>query len=206
MKIDKYSKNYDIAVADIAIEFSTPDSAFDNIKQALLKKIPVVAGTTGWLSQYDQAVRICNENQTGFLYASNFSVGVTIFFELNKFLAKMMSNLSEYKVSIEESHHVEKLDAPSGTAITLAEGIIEQTNKKGWQLGNKVSEDEIPITAHRIGNTPGMHTITYQSEVDTIEIKHTAHNRLGFALGAVLAAEWLLNKKGVFSMKDVLLP
>lgn len=204
LKIDKDSENYDISVADIAIEFSTPDSAFDNITQALSKKIPVVAGTTGWLSRYDQAVRICNENQTGFLYASNFSVGVTIFFELNKFLAKMMSNLTQYKVSIEEIHHTEKLDAPSGTAITLAEGIIDQTSKKGWQLGNEASEDEIPITALRVGNTPGTHTITYQSEVDTLEIKHTAHNRMGFALGAVLAAEWLLGKKGVFSMKDVL--
>lgn len=205
LKINKDTKNYDITMADIAIEFSTPNSAFANISNALQNKIPVVAGTTGWLSEYEKAVQLCNENQTAFLYASNFSVGVNVFFELNKTLARMMSNLNQYKISIEEIHHTQKLDAPSGTAITLAEDIISQTDKKSWKLSQMgVNEDEIPISALRIGNTPGTHTIMYQSSVDTIEIKHTAHSREGFALGAVIASEWILNKKGVFSMKDVL--
>lgn len=203
LKIDKDTENYDITQADVAIEFSTPDSALTNIIGALKHKIPVVAGTTGWLSHYDEAAAVCHENQTAFLYASNFSIGVNVFFELNKTLAKMMANLNQYAVSVEEIHHTQKLDAPSGTAITLAEGIISQTDKTAWRLG-QASESEIPISALRIADTPGTHTVTYQSSVDTIEIKHTAHNREGFALGAVLAAEWILNKKGVFSMKDVL--
>lgn len=162
-----------------------------------------MAGTTGWLSAYDKIVEICNENQTAFLYASNFSIGVNIFFQLNKTLAKMMATLKQYAISIEEIHHTQKLDAPSGTAITLAEDIISQTEKTNWTL-QEPSPSEIPISALRIAQTPGTHTVTYQSEIDTIQIKHTAHSREGFALGAVLAAEWILNKKGVFSMKDVL--
>ena len=139
-----------------------------------------------------------------FLYASNFSLGVNIFFELNNQLARMMNSLSDYNISLEEIHHTKKLDAPSGTAITLAEGIIENSNKSDWKLDTTDSSDSIPIIAKRIPDVPGTHVVEYSSEVDTIEIKHTAHNRQGFALGAVVAAEWILNKKGVFSMKDVL--
>lgn len=203
LKIDEHTPNYDITQADIAIEFSTPDSAFNNIINALRHKIPVVAGTTGWLERYNQAVDICHQNSTAFLYASNFSVGVNLFFELNKILAKMMAKYPEYAVRIEEIHHTRKLDAPSGTAISLAEGIIAQTSKMEWTM-EQPTDNQIPISALRIGDTPGTHTIQYQSVIDDIEIKHTAHNREGFALGAVLAAEWILNKQGVFTMKEVL--
>jgi 4-hydroxy-tetrahydrodipicolinate reductase len=139
-----------------------------------------------------------------FIYASNFSLGVNIFFELNNQLAKMMNSLEDYTISMEEIHHTKKLDAPSGTAITLAEGIINNSSKKEWILGENGSKEEIPITAKRIPEVPGTHNVSYSSEVDTIEIKHTAHSRKGFALGAVIAAEWLVNREGIFSMKDVL--
>lgn len=194
----------DITLADVAIDFSIPNSAFGNITNCLNNNVPVISGTTGWLDKYDEAVALCKEKKGGFIYASNFSVGVNIFFELNKQLAKMMSTLNEYNVSMEEIHHTKKLDAPSGTAITLAEGVIENTSKKDWILGDNASEENIPIVAKRIPEVPGTHTVWYNSEVDTIEIKHTAHNRKGFALGAVIAAEWILDKTGVFSMKDVL--
>ncbi|MBM0654143.1 4-hydroxy-tetrahydrodipicolinate reductase [Capnocytophaga genosp. AHN8471] len=203
LKIDNAETPYDITIADVAIEFSTPNSAFANISNSLTHKVPVVAGTTGWLSQYNEAVALCKAQQTAFLYASNFSIGVNVFFALNKTLAKLMSGLKEYEVAIEEIHHTQKLDAPSGTAITLAEGIIAETDKAGWHL-DTAGENEIPIVAKRIDSTPGTHIITYNSEVDTIEIKHTAHNRNGFALGAVLAAEWIVGKQGVFTMSDVL--
>ena len=203
LKIDNAETPYDITIADVAIEFSTPNSAFANISNSLTHKVPVVAGTTGWLSQYNETVTLCKAQQTAFLYASNFSIGVNVFFALNKTLAKLMSGLKEYEVAIEEIHHTQKLDAPSGTAITLAEGIIAETDKAGWHL-DTAGENEIPIVAKRIDNTPGTHIITYSSEVDTIEIKHTAHNRNGFALGAVLAAEWIVGKQGVFTMSDVL--
>ena len=192
LKIDNDHTDYDITQADVAIEFSTPNSAFANISNCLRHRVPVVAGTTGWLAHYDEAVALCKTHDTAFLYASNFSVGVNIFFAHN------------YHISIEEIHHTQKLDAPSGTAITLAEGIIAETDKTAWQLGTTADENIIPIEAKRIGNTPGTHIVTYSSDIDTIEIKHTAHNRNGFALGAVMAAEWLLNKKGTYSMKDVL--
>lgn len=195
----------DITLADVAIDFSIPNSAFSNITNCLNNNVPVISGTTGWLDKYDDAVALCKEKNGGFIYASNFSVGVNIFFELNKQLAKMMSTLKEYNVSMEEIHHTKKLDAPSGTAITLAEGVIENSAKKDWVLGDETSEENsIPIVAKRIPDVPGTHTVWYNSEVDTIEIKHTAHNRKGFALGAVIAAEWILDKTGVFSMKDVL--
>lgn len=194
----------DITLADVAIDFSVPSSAFDNITNCLKNNIPVISGTTGWLDKYDTAVATCKENKGAFIYASNYSLGVNIFFELNKQLAKMMSNLEDYNISMEEIHHTKKLDAPSGTAITLAEGIIENTVKETWKLGDKASNEEIPIVAKRIPDVPGTHTVWYDSEVDSIEIKHTAHNRKGFALGAVVAAEWIIGKEGVFSMKDVL--
>lgn len=189
---------------DVAIDFSIPKAAFKNITTCFKNGIPVVSGTTGWLDDYEKAKKICEENNTGFIYASNFSLGVNVFFELNKKLASMMKGLDEYSVEIEEIHHVQKLDAPSGTAISLAQQIIEENpNKVGWQL-DEADADEIPVFAKRIEDVPGTHTIKYDSAVDTIEIKHTAKSREGFALGAVVAAEYLKDKKGVFTMKDVL--
>ena len=195
----------DIKLADVAIDFSVPTAAFDNISLCLQNSVPVVSGTTGWLEKYEEAVELCHQNKGGFIYASNFSLGVNIFFEINKRLAKMMNQVSDYTTAIEEIHHTKKLDAPSGTAITWAEGIIENSKKSEWQLDGDVNnETSIPITAKRIPDVPGTHTISYDSEVDSIEIKHTAHSRKGFALGAVIAAEWIIGKSGVFSMRDVL--
>jgi len=204
LKVNKDTDSYDISVADVAIDFSIPNSAFYNITNCFKNQIPVVSGTTGWLDKYNEALEICKKENSGFIYASNFSLGVNIFFELNKQLAKMMKNIEGYNVHMEEIHHTKKLDAPSGTAITLAEGIIEKTHLSNWELDSKSDDSVIPITAKRIPDIPGTHTVYYDSEVDSIEIKHTAHNRKGFALGAVVAAEWLHNKKGVYSMKDVL--
>jgi len=149
-------------------------------------------------------LKLCKKKNGAFIYASNFSLGVNIFFELNNQLAKMMNTLEDYHISMEEIHHTKKLDAPSGTAITLAEGVIKNSSKKSWELDGKIFKENIPIIAKRIPDVPGTHTVSYTSKVDTIDIKHTAHSRKGFALGALIAAEWLLNKKGVFSMKDVL--
>ena len=194
----------DITLADVAIDFSVPSSAFNNISNCLNNNVPVISGTTGWLEKYEDAIALCKEKKGAFIYASNYSLGVNIFFELNKQLAKMMKTIEGYNISMEEIHHTKKLDAPSGTAITLAEGIIENTSKNSWELGEVTSEENIPIIAKRISKVPGTHTVWYDSEVDSLEIKHTAHNRKGFALGAVIAAEWISDKTGVFSMKDVL--
>jgi 4-hydroxy-tetrahydrodipicolinate reductase len=194
----------EITKADIAIDFSVPDAAFNNISNCINHNVPVISGTTGWLDRYAEIVTLCEEKKGAFIYASNFSLGVNIFFELNKTLAKMMSALKDYNVDIEEIHHTQKLDAPSGTAITLAEDIINNhSNYQAWELDG-TKNNTLPITAKRIENVPGTHTITYKNEVDTIKIEHEAHSRQGFALGAVVAAEWLLNKKGVFTMNDVL--
>ena len=163
----------------------------------------MVSGTTGWLDHYQEMVALCKEKKGAFIYASNYSLGVNLFFELNKKLAKMMNPVEGYSINMEEIHHTQKLDAPSGTAITLAEGIIDNSNKTGWQL-DQGDQSTIPIVAKRIEQVPGTHTVTYSSEVDDIEITHTAHNRNGFALGAVVAAEWLKDKTGIFGMKDVL--
>jgi len=204
LKIDKDDEGYDITKADVAIDFSIPSVAFKNISNCLNNNVPVVSGTTGWLADYDNAIALCKEKNGAFIYASNFSLGVNIFFELNKTLAKMMSNLEQYNVSMEEIHHTKKLDAPSGTAITLAEGIINNNkNYDAWKL-DEGTEKTIPVVAKRIEDVPGTHTVNYKSEVDTITIEHIAHNRQGFALGAVVAAEWLVGKHGVFSMNDVL--
>ena len=189
--------------ADVAIEFSVPDAAVTNISTCLNTNIPVISGTTGWLEHYHDMAKLCEDKKGAFIYGSNFSLGVNIFFELNDYLAKMMSKLEQYKVSMEEIHHTQKLDAPSGTAISLAKDIIANTNYSSWALEN-AKEDEILIEAKRIENVPGTHSVFYNSEVDSIEIKHTAHSREGFALGAVVAAEWILGKKGIFTMKDVL--
>lgn len=196
--------NFDgLLKADIAIDFSVPTSAVNHISECLNQNIPVISGTTGWLENYTEMVHLCQEKNGSFIYASNFSLGVNIFFELNSYLAKMMKNLSDYKISMEEIHHTQKLDAPSGTAISLANGIIENTDYINWTLKTPI-ENEIYIDAKRIENIPGTHAVFYDSKVDQIEIKHTAHSREGFALGSVIAAEWLVGKKGVFTMKDVL--
>jgi len=200
----KADSNIDITIADVAIDFSLPSAAFENITNCFNNNVPVVSGTTGWLEKYKDAVALCENKKGAFIYASNFSVGVNIFFELNKHLAKLMNNIENYNISMEEIHHTQKLDAPSGTAITLAEGIIEHTTKENWELGEITSEKNIPIVAKRIPEVPGTHSVFYNSDVDSIEIKHTANNRKGFALGAVIAAEWIVGKTGVFSMKDVL--
>ncbi len=189
--------------ADAAIDFSIPDAAVGNISACLNANIPVVSGTTGWLEHYHDMAQLCEEKQGAFIYGSNFSLGVNIFFELNAHLAKMMANLKQYKVSMEEIHHLQKLDAPSGTALSLAKDIIAHSDYSSWALEN-AKADEILINAKREEGIPGTHSVFYDSEVDSIEIKHTAHSREGFALGSVVAAEWLLGKKGIFTMKDVL--
>jgi 4-hydroxy-tetrahydrodipicolinate reductase len=204
LKIDLDTKNYDITLADIAIDFSTPTAAYSNIKNCIENGVPVVSGTTGWLDQYQEILALCDQYNGSFIAASNFSLGVNVFFELNQQLAKMMAKISHYEASIEEIHHIQKLDSPSGTAITLAEGIIKHTDKKDWTTDVTNSGKNIPIISKRVPEVPGTHKITYTSTVDTIEIKHTAHNRHGFALGAIIAAEWLIDKKGVYTMKDVL--
>ncbi|MDP5230164.1 MAG: 4-hydroxy-tetrahydrodipicolinate reductase [Cellulophaga sp.] len=202
-KIDIDTTEIDFSTIDVAIDFSLPSAAFDNIKMCLENNTPIISGTTGWLHKYEDAVALCNQNNGAFIYASNFSLGVNLFFELNDYLAKMMANLRDYKVSLEEIHHTQKLDAPSGTAITLAEGVIKNTGYTEWKLD--ANEDGIlSIKAIRETDVPGTHSINYTSPVDSIEIKHTAHNREGFALGALTAAEWLVGKHGVFTMKDVL--
>lgn len=204
LKVDENTVNYDISKADIAIDFSVPATAYNHITHCFKNQVPVISGTTGWLDKYEQAIELCNKHNGSFIYASNFSLGVNVFFELNEYLAQIMKNLKQYDISLEEIHHTKKLDAPSGTAITLAEGIIKKTDKKSWALNVTNQKNQLPIVAKRIPDVPGTHSVKYQSEIDTIEIKHTAHNRKGFALGAVVAAEWLVNKKGVFTMKDVL--
>jgi 4-hydroxy-tetrahydrodipicolinate reductase len=204
LTVDKDDKDYDISKADVAIDFSIPDEAFNNISNCINNNVPVISGTTGWLDNYDTAVALCEEKKGAFIYASNYSLGVNIFFELNKTLAKMMNALKQYNVTMEEIHHTQKLDAPSGTAISLANDIIEQHGTfDNWKLDTD-EENTISIIAKRIENIPGTHTINYESEVDSISIEHIAHNRQGFALGAVIAAEWIVGKTGVFTMNDVL--
>ncbi|NNK18010.1 MAG: 4-hydroxy-tetrahydrodipicolinate reductase [Maribacter sp.] len=202
-KIDVDTTEINFSEMDVAIDFSMPTAAFNNIKRCIDNKVPIISGTTGWLNDYDKAVHYCNEHRGAFIYASNFSLGVNIFFELNEYLAKMMSHLKQYEVGMEEIHHTQKLDSPSGTAITLAEGIIANSKYKNWSL-EQGNEDEIIIHSKRRDAVPGTHKVVYQSRVDSIAIKHTAHNREGFALGAVIAAEWIKGKTGVFSMRDVL--
>lgn len=190
--------------AEVAIEFSLPEVAFENIKTCLENKIPVVCGTTGWLDKKLETEQIAVAQNTGFIYASNFSLGVNLFFALNEKLAQLMSPFQKnYQCQLEEIHHIHKLDAPSGTAISLAQGIFPHTDFENWKLGETEGKD-LGINAIREGEVPGTHSIFYRSEVDEIEIKHTAFNRSGFALGAVIAAEWILGKKGNFTMKDVL--
>lgn len=189
---------------DVVIEFSNPEASFENIKACLELGIPVVCGTTGWLQRKPEIEKIALENNTAFLYGSNFSLGVNLFFALNEKLATLMKNFPEFNVQLEEIHHTQKLDAPSGTAISLAEGIIKNDSRyDAWKL-EETSGNQLGIFAIREDEVPGTHVVSYKSEVDEIEIKHTAFNRNGFALGAVIAAEWIVGKSGNFSMKDVL--
>lgn len=189
--------------AAVAIDFSIPEAAVQNISACFEIGIPVVSGTTGWLDDYEKVLNLCQSRNGSFIYASNFSIAVNIFFELNKKLAEMMATHTNYKIAIEEIHHTQKLDAPSGTAISLAKDIIDKTTYKNWKL-DTASVNEIPIKALRIEDVKGTHTVSYTSEIDTLSIKHEAHTREGFAMGALLAAEWLKDKKGIYSMKDVL--
>jgi len=199
--------------ADVAIEFSTPHTVLTNIEACFKAKVPVIVGTTGWYGHLQRLKDECEKNGNTMLYASNFSVGVNIFFYVNKVLAKLMNNYPYYDVQVEEIHHTQKLDAPSGTAITIAEDIVDALDsKKEWvniltdgdgTPEDNIKPDQLLIESLRIENVPGTHTVVYDSEIDSIEFKHTAHNRNGFALGAVLAAEWVQNKKGFYSVKDM---
>jgi 4-hydroxy-tetrahydrodipicolinate reductase len=190
---------------DVAIEFSTPDTAFDNIVKCLENRVPVVCGTTGWLENYNNAVNTCKKYTSSFIHSSNFSIGVNLLFRLNKELARLMESYDEYKVTIEEIHHTKKLDAPSGTAITLANGISNsRSGYEGWCFENEKRDKRIPIRSVREGTIPGIHTVTWDSEIDSISLKHESKNRRGLALGAVVAAEYIYSKEGIFTMDDVM--
>ena len=191
--------------ADVAIEFSTPATAVNNIYKCFEANVPIVVGTTGWSDKLEEVKKKCAEKKQALFYASNFSVGVNIFFKVNQFLAKIMNGYTDYNVSMEEVHHVHKLDSPSGTGLTLANQVLDNVKRKSkWVEGSATSNNELSIISKREGEVPGTHIIKYTSAVDDIEIKHVAHNRKGFALGAVLAAEWIKGKQGVYGMNDLL--
>jgi 4-hydroxy-tetrahydrodipicolinate reductase len=192
--------------ADVAIEFTGPESAYENIKKCIDFDLPVVSGSTGWNDRIETIKSYCKEKNGSFLHTSNFSIGVNIFFEVNKFLAKLMaSHIAQYNVSLKEIHHTQKKDAPSGTAVSLAEQVLENLKaKKKWVTGTSAKAEELSIISERIDPAPGTHIVKYSSGIDDIEIIHTAHNRNGFALGAIQAAEFIYNKKGIFNMSDVL--
>lgn len=194
-----------IKKADVAIEFSQPEAAFENICLCLRNGVPVVSGTTGWLDRFEEAKILCEEQHGAFLYASNFSIGVNLFFALNRYLAQLMDAHDSYEVSVEETHHTQKLDAPSGTAITLADDIIHRLRRKSsWEKGEARIATALPVISKRVGQVPGTHEIRYQSAIDTITLRHEAHSREGFARGALQAAEWIVGKRGCFEMKDML--
>lgn len=200
-----------LQLADVAIDFSTPDSALSNIESCFAAHIPLVVGTTGWYGHLQEVKNKCEESNNTLLYASNFSIGVNVFFYVNKVLAKIMNRYPQYEVQVEEIHHTEKLDSPSGTAMTIAEGIISELDRKNEWVNELIGSGEELITkpnqllieSHRIEDVPGTHTVIFSSEVDDIEFKHKAHSRAGFALGAVIAAEWLENKTGFFNITDM---
>lgn len=197
-----------LRMADVAIEFTRPNSAAANVRKCIEAGIPVVSGTTGWLEEMEEVKALCKEKNGSFLWASNFSIGVNMFFKLNQYLAKMMKKFPEYRAEITETHHTQKLDAPSGTAITLADAIkqvhpVQQT----WRLiehEQEVEKDQIAICAKRIDQVPGTHEVVYRSEIDDIEMIHTAHSRAGFASGALFAAEYIHDKKGIFDLQEIL--
>jgi 4-hydroxy-tetrahydrodipicolinate reductase len=199
LTVDNFKK------ADAAIEFSTPETAYSNIQKCFEANVPVVVGTTGWLHKIEEVKNSATNEGKGFFYASNFSIGVNVFFEINKKLAQLMAPYKEYSIEMEEIHHTQKLDAPSGTAITLAEGIMENnTRKSKWVNDTTTTDNELEIISKRIENIPGTHTVVYNSSIDEIYIRHTAHNRQGFALGAVVAAEFMKGKSGFYGMNDLL--
>jgi 4-hydroxy-tetrahydrodipicolinate reductase len=205
-KIDiENQQDLDTVDADVAIEFSHPEAAYKNVVRCLERRIPVVCGTTGWLDRKHEVELFAASSGGTFFYASNYSIGVNVFFKLNEHLAKMMNNFQAYDVSIDEVHHTQKKDAPSGTAITLAEGVVKNlARKKKWVNTSDGKAEDIEIHSFRIDDVPGTHVIKYASVIDDIEIRHTAHTREGFALGAVMVAEWLSGKKGVLNMDDFL--
>ena len=197
--------NTNLEKVDVVIEFTSPSAAFDNIVKCLEAKVPVVSGTTGWLESYEKACEICKKNKTSFIHSSNYSIGVNLLFMLNSELARHMEKYREYSVSIEEIHHTKKLDAPSGTAIAIAEGIEkEHSGYDKWCFDTDTVAKGIPISSVREGVVPGTHTITWDSEIDTITLKHEAKNRKGLALGAVVAAEFIKSREGIFTMNDVM--
>ena len=202
--INKEITDLNISDADVAIDFSVPSAAENNIKHSLNNDVPIVSGTTGWLENFNRVKNLCINKNGSFLYAPNFSLGVNLFFVLNQRLAKITANQSSYDIKIEEIHHTQKKDNPSGTAIKLAETIIDHSRYKRWTVEESIEPNQINIKSKRKKNATGTHTVKYESEVDIIEINHSAKSRQGFGLGAVIAAEWLVGKKGVFSMKDVL--
>lgn len=202
-KGDLNSKN--LSGIDAAIEFTSPESAYENVRICLESRVPVVSGTTGWQEKYQNAVELCKKARTAFIQSSNFSIGVNILFKLNAELARYMENYRNYNVSIEEIHHTRKLDAPSGTALSLVKGITSNhSGFTGWAFPGAVSGAEIPVAAIREGMVPGTHTVKWDSEIDTITLRHEAKNRKGFALGAVVAAEFIAGKEGIFTMNDVM--
>lgn len=208
--LDDLNKS-NLSKADVAIDFSAPDAAIGNIYACFEANLPIVVGTTGWYGQLQEVKNECLSSNNTLLYGSNFSIGVNIFFHINKVLAKLMSNFPAYDVQVEEIHHTQKLDSPSGTAMTIAEGIIEELDGKtewvnelvGTPFEDVIKKEQVLIESHRIENVPGTHTVVYSSEVDDIELKHTAHSRAGFALGAIVAAEWLQNKQGFYNIADI---
>ena len=209
LKIDSSNQNEfneaSLANMDVVIDFSTPEVAFHNIKIALNAGVPVVSGTTGWLNRFDEIKKICSDQDGAFLYASNFSIGVNLFFALNQHLSKLMSSQPDYQAQIIETHHTEKLDAPSGTAITLANDIIEnQKSYTDWIKGKSDESEKLSVISNRVEHVPGTHEIKYHSQIDDIIIKHKAHSREGFAKGAILAAQWIQGKVGCYTMQDVL--
>lgn len=203
---NKHDYTFDnLKQADVAIEFTNPELAVNNINICLEASTPIVVGTTGWYDHFDAVRESVAQNDGSLLHATNCSIGVNLFFKLNKSLAKMMNQHPDYQIKLEETHHTEKLDAPSGTAISLADGIIDNSERKDlWVKGEAHAHNQLSVVSHRTENVPGTHQINYTSEIDDIEIKHTAHNRKGFAIGAVVAAEYIVDKKGIFTMEDVL--
>ncbi len=203
-RINRNDDKQELLKSDVVIEFSSPESAIENLKYCINKGIPIICGTTGWNNDIEEIYSLVKEQNAALVHASNFSLGVNLFFELNEKLAALMKPFKDYKLAVKEIHHTEKKDAPSGTAITLAEGIMRQTSYSEWHLGTSNKGTSVAIEALRENDVKGTHVITYDSPVDQIEITHKAHSRDGFALGAVIAAEWVIDKKGSFTMKDVL--
>ncbi|MDA8588621.1 4-hydroxy-tetrahydrodipicolinate reductase [Flavobacteriaceae bacterium] len=201
--IDKDDDVKSLSDSDVAINFSTPSSAVSSIKLALDSSVPIISGTTGWLEKYNEIVEYSKNTGTSFMYASNYSLGVNLFFELNKILTRLLNKHDQYKIALQEIHHTEKIDKPSGTALTLAEDIIKDTDYEDWSFKNNTNKT-IKMESVRENNVPGTHKVKYDSGIDSIEITHTAHSRKGFALGAVVAAEWIIDKKGVFNMTDMI--